>query len=139
MLLLTFVLAATSVTATADDRLHPFYPGSTRAHSSLSPGSPKWFVPGYGYRTPTVFLAPPITTTYRLPYQPAFQTRAFPLLSAEADRPLPYANERIQRQNGANPASNWHYRSMNRIGHPWYIPGDNFRVNNPAQEFGQLR
>ena len=34
---------------------HPYHHVPSRGHASQNPGSPKWFVPGYGYQTPPVY------------------------------------------------------------------------------------
>ena len=83
---------------------HPYRFVPAYGHASQNPGSPKWFVPGYGYRIPGFGYSSPVTS-----YTDYYQFGAL--------KPGFY-----------NP--NQQLFLSNSYGAPWYIPGSTTNVTN---------
>jgi len=83
---------------------HPYRFVPSYGHASQNPGSPKWFVPGYGYRIPGFGYSSPVTT-YTDYYQFGARGPGF------------YNN-------------NQQFYLSNSYGGPWYFPGSSTNVTN---------
>lgn len=81
---------------------HPYNSATAPGHASQSPGSPKWFVPGYGYQRPYGYGST-LNRRLRNPYltEYSFGTR----------RPNLRRNDTT------------HLYWTNAYGGPWYLPG----------------
>lgn len=116
---LTLVAACVlSFDAFAGDQLHPYHPSNSSAHSSLSPGSPKWFRPGYGYVQPESLIP---------------QRAQVPYLSLNADAPFQgYAFRQAQPEERLQP-------TFHRASRVWPVPGDvrGFRMD-VLRSYGSL-
>lgn len=89
---------------------HPYKYYPPAGHASQNPGSPKWFVPGYGYKIPGFGFPPQIVPTTQ------------------------YAPQRDRQWRGSFARSQPMYWERGQT--PWYFPGqaqqESFPLNSLA-------